>query len=228
MQTMTQHPLSPYLAAGFYTDALSKGRHRDIVGGRWDETGRAQMAVLRAEGLAPQHRLLDIGAGSLRLGCKAVPYLDPGHYWGTDQSGALMQRGYTVELAHKDRLPQTQLIEDANFGFPGIPANIDYAIAFAVFTHLPDGHLATALTNISAKFPTLHRLLFTVFLAPDRTTHKTRFRQPDGVVTHPDRAPYHMLADTVFQIAGASGFVVTRKDTQLPRGQTLFVAQRRA
>ena len=172
---MTAGPISPYLAPNFYTDALSNGRHRDIVGGRWDETGRAQMAALRAEGLAPHHRLLEIGAGSLRLGCKAVPYLDPGHYWATDLSGPLMQRGYGLELALKDRLPPAQLVEDADFTYPGIPANIDYAIAFAVFTHLPADHLHRALTNLAAQFPTLHRLLFTVFLAPDATQATTQY-----------------------------------------------------
>ena len=223
---MTTAPISPYLAPNFYTDALSKGRHRDIVGGRWDETGRAQMAALRAEGLAPHHRLLDIGAGALRLGCKAVPYLDPGNYWATDQSGPLMQRGYDLELVHKDRLPPTHLIEDADFTFPGLPATIDYAIAFAVFTHLPANHLQRALTNLAARFPTLQRLLFTVFLAPDATQATTQYRQPDGVVTHPNRAPYHMLAQDVARITLACGFSAQSRDTQLPRGQTLFVAWR--
>ena len=82
---MTRPP-SPYIVPGFYDRALADGRHRDIVGGRWDETGRLQIALLTARGLQPHHHLLDIGAGSLRLGCKAVPYLDPGHYWGTDAS----------------------------------------------------------------------------------------------------------------------------------------------
>lgn len=218
--------LSPYLAPNFYADALSKGRHRDIVGGRWDETGRVQMAALRAEGLMPHHRLLDVGAGALRLGCKAVPYLDPGHYWGTDLSGALMQRGYALELAHKDRLPPAHLIEDSDFSFHGIPDSIDYAIAFAVFTHLPADHLAIALTGLHRKFPTLHRLLFTVFLAPDASTAQTQHRQPDGVVTHPNRAPYHMLATDVLRVAQDAGFAAEPRQTQLPRGQTLFVAQR--
>ena len=222
---MKPRAISPYLAPDFYADALSKGRHRDIVGGRWDETGRVQMAALRAEGLMPHHRLLDIGAGSLRLGCKAVPYLDPGHYWGTDQSGALMQRGYALELAHKDRLPQTQLVEDADFTFPSIPPTIDYAIAFAVFTHLPADYLATALLHLHSKFPALHKLLFTVFVAPDAVTAKSQYRQPDGVVTHPDRAPYHMITAKVESMASAAGFAVERRDTQLPRGQILFVAQ---
>lgn len=225
---MTARPISPYLAPNFYDTALAKGRHRDIVGGRWDETGRVQMAALRAEGLMQHHRLLDIGAGSLRLGCKAVPYLDPGHYWATDQSAALMERGYTLELAQKDRLPPAQLIADADFSFPGIPGTIDFAIAFAVFTHLPAEYLATALANLHAKFPALQRLLFTVFLAPDPATARNQYRQPDGVVTHPDRAPYHQLAADISRLAHDAGFSLARRDIQLPRGQVLFVAQRLA
>lgn len=224
---MTAPPVSPYLAPNFYAEALSRGRHRDIVGGRWDETGRVQMAALVGEGLLPTHHLLDIGAGSLRLGSKAVPYLDPGHYWGTDLSGALMQRGYDLELTDKDRLPIAHLVEDPDFNFPGVPPNIDYAIAFAVFTHLPLGHLKAALTNLHNRFPTLQRLLFTVFLAPDAPTALAAFRQPDGVVTHPHRAPYHVLATDVLACTHDAGFSAESRPNLLPRGQILFVAERR-
>lgn len=215
-------PLSPYLKPGFYDDALAKGRHRDIVGGRWDETGRAQMALLRDQGLQPHHHLLDIGAGALRLGCKAVPYLDPGHYWATDQSVALMAQGHATELPDPTRLPADHLIEDADFQFPGIPPTITHAIAFAVFTHLPLGHLALALPHIHTRFPALQCLLFTVFLAP--ATHTGPLRQPDGVVTHPDRAPYHFTADAVLHLTTQSGFTAHLSQTRLPRGQILCIA----
>ena len=208
--------ISPYLKPGFYTDALSKGRHRDIVGGRWDETGRAQIAVLLAENLLPTHHLLDIGCGSLRLGCKAVPYLDPGHYWGTDQSTELMQRGHQTELADPNRLPQDHLIEDAAFQFPGVPDTITHAIAFAVFTHLPLPFLAQALASLH-KFPALQTLLFTVFLSDATTSH----RQPDGVVTHPNRAPYHFAAADILHATASAGFTATLHDHRLPRGQIL-------
>ena len=217
-------PVSPYHAPGFYADALAKGRHRDIVGGRWDETGRAQMAVLLDHGLRPDHHLLDIGAGSLRLGCKAVPYLQPGHYWATDLSGDLMRRGHETELHDASRLPHHHLIEDADFTFVGVPQTITHAIAFAVFTHLPGAHLHRALTQIRAKFPALQKLLFTVFLAPDAATSLHAHRQPDGVVTHPARAPYHLLAQDVAAMAQDTGFRVTPRDTRLPRGQVLYAA----
>lgn len=216
-------PPSPYLAPGFYDKALAEGRHRAIVGGRWDETGRLQMQALQAAGLERHHRLLDIGAGALRLGCRAVPYLDPGNYWATDASLALMQRGYEQELAAKDRLPPTQLIEDAAFTFPGVPAGIDFAIAFAVFTHLPEADLSGALSRARAAFPALRAFLFTVFLCPPG--HKGAFRQADGVVTHPDRPPWHLPQERVEAIAREAGFHTDFPGGMLPRGQALCVAR---
>ncbi len=217
-------PISPYHQPGFYDEALAKGRHRDIVGGRWEETGLIQMQLLLAAGLDRHHTLLDIGAGSLRLGCRAVAYLDAGHYWATDLSGALLKRGYDLELQDKSRLPADQLIEDANFAFPGVPATIDMAMAFAVFTHLPLSHLQAALPKVRARFPRLQKLLFTVFLAPDPQAAYAPLRQPDGVVTHPNRAPYHHLGPDVLHTAQTAGFTAALSDPCLPRGQILCTA----
>lgn len=219
--TPKERPTSPYLAPRFYEDALAQGRHRDIVGGRWDETGDLQLALLREAGLEPQHRLLDIGAGSLRLGCKAVAYLEPGGYWATDASRALMQRGHEVELTVPERLPLDHLIEDADFAFPGVPDNLDFAIAFAVFTHLPLSALHDALRAVSARFLRLRALLFTVFHGPEGTS---RFRQPDGVVTHVDRPPWHFSREAVAQACAAAALAATPSEHRLPRGQVLWTA----
>ena len=217
--------ISPYHKPGFYDEALAKGRHRDIVGGRWDETGALQLAILKQAGLKPRHHLLDIGAGSLRLGCKAVPFLDPGQYWATDLSGALLRRGYQTEIADKTRLSPEHLIEDAEFSFDGVPDTITHAIAFAVFTHLPMAYLRRALLSARARLPNLTLLAFTVFLAPDRAALTQPFRQPDGVVTHDLRAPYHMLAEDIPHLARASGWRVRAQTARLPRGQALYFAR---
>ncbi len=222
---MTKGLVSPYTAPDFYARALAKGRHRDIVGGRWDETGRAQMQVLHDAGLQPHHHLLDIGAGALRLGCKAVPYLNAGHYWATDASRALLLAGHAQELDDPARLPADHLVEDADFAFPGIPDTITHAIAFAVFTHLPMNHLRVALLSLRARFPALDTLLFTVFLAPDAAALPHPVRQPDGVVTHATRAPWHMLATDVLHLTRASGFTADLSPDRLPRGQALVVAR---
>ena len=215
---------NPYETVGFYDSAISAGRHRAIVGGRWEETGRIELKVLREAGLLPHHHLLDIGAGALRLGCKAVPYLEPGHYWATDASRAIMLAGWRAELADPARLDPAQLVEDARFDFPGIPAHITHAIAFAVFPHLPFAQLHRTLTNLH-RFERLDCFLFTVFLAPDPVALMTPYRQADGVVTHHNRAPFHFLEEDVNHLARSCGWRVARREVMLPRGQVLFAAQ---
>jgi len=216
--------VSPYDAA-FYARELARGRHREIVGGRWEETGEAQMAALVDAGLRPDHVLLDIGAGSLRLGCRAVPYLEPGHYWATDASRAMLLAGHGVELEDPDRLDPAQLIEDADFAFPGVPDTITHALCFAVFPHLPADYARRPFETLR-RFPSLQKYLFTVFLAPDPATCATPYRQRDGVVTHAHRPPYHMLESTLRAMAEETGWRLARDDRKLPRGQVLFIATR--
>lgn len=216
-----RRPTSPYLVPGFYDRALAEGRHRDVVGGRWEEIGRLQLALLQAHGMQPHHQLLDIGAGSLRLGCKAVPYLDPGHYWATDASRPLMLRGHTVELPDPDRLTADHLVEDADFAFPDLPDHMDYLIAFGVFTHLPPSQTAHALAQIARRWPAPRIFLFTVFLAPEGQAGQS-LRQPDGVVTHPDRPPYHLTETALLAMAQDAGLCLSRQPDRLPRGQVLW------
>lgn len=218
---------SPYDRPGFYAEAIAAGRHRDIVGGRWDETGRAQMAILRAAGMRPDHHLLDIGAGALRLGCKAVPYLEPGHYWATDPSRALMLAGHARELDDPARLDPAHLVGDAVFAFPGIPDTITHAIAFGVFAHLPATALEGALRGLR-RFTRLEWVGLTVFVLPQGLPVDAPFRQKDGVVTHGGRAPRHLPEPELHRIAAEAGWNLIRDDRMLPRGQVLFRAQRQA
>ena len=69
-------------------EAVDAGRHRQVVGGLWDEMGALQLNFLKDQGMAPRDVLLDIGCGTLRLGRLAIDYLDPGNYWGADRCSA--------------------------------------------------------------------------------------------------------------------------------------------
>ncbi|WP_339107181.1 class I SAM-dependent methyltransferase [Thioclava sp. GXIMD4216] len=216
---------APYTRPGFYADMLAKGMHRDIVGGRWEETGERQMEIIEEAGVLPHHHLLDIGAGPLRLGCKVVEYLDPGHYWATDASRALMLVGHGRELADPARLDPAQLVEDSGFEFPDIPERITHAIAFGVFPHLPPENLAICLRNLQ-RLPQLELFMFTVFLRPDEIEAELPYRQRDGVVTHAARAPHDMRAVTVHGMARDTGWSLREDPKKLPRGQILFHARR--
>jgi hypothetical protein len=133
------HKVAPYAFAPPQGDeGIAKVGHRNYVGGLWDEIGQLQFDFLVSHGLKPQHRLLDIACGSLRLGVKAIPYLEPEHYLGIDKEAGLIQAGLEKELDAKVRdAKKPAFVVSSSFEFEKLPRTADYAIAQSLFTHLP-------------------------------------------------------------------------------------------
>ena len=112
--------------------------HRIYVGGLWDSMGQHQFDFLVQRGLQPEHVLLDIACGSLRLGVKAIPYLQPGHYLGVEKEPLLLELGIREELGEDlatDKKPR--LLQNDQFAFELLATPVDVAIAQSLFTHLP-------------------------------------------------------------------------------------------
>ena len=40
---------------------IESGKHREFVGGIWEDMGSLQQAFLKQEGLLPGHKLVDVG-----------------------------------------------------------------------------------------------------------------------------------------------------------------------
>ena len=197
--------ISNYYDAASMDAAVERGEHREVIGGMWDEIGRLQIDFLKENGLTPERTLLDIGCGSLRLGLRAVEYLAPCNYWGTDLNLALLNAGYEREIVParlSDKLPRCHLIEDRDFKFEGIPSEIDFAIATSVFTHLPLNHLRLCLANLARRVQSSCTFFFTIFTPPDGLSVTQSHTQPrGGKITHPHQDPYHYLAADVHHAA---------------------------
>lgn len=117
---------------------IAKIGHRAYVGGMWEEIGQLQFDFLVAQGLRPEHRLIDVACGALRLGVKAIPYLEPGHYLGIDKEAGLIKAGLEHELPPAVRAShQPQLLVDADFGFDKFGVQADFAMAQSLFSHFP-------------------------------------------------------------------------------------------
>lgn len=207
------------------SEHVEAGQHREFIGGMWDEIGSLQIEFLKANGLKPGNRLLDIGCGSLRLGVRAADYLDSGNYWGTDISESLLNAGHEREiipagLAHK--LPRSNLIVDTGFSFPDVPRQFDFAMAQSVFTHLPLNHMRQCLANLAAHVEGACTFFMTVFIAPDEELMKPCKQQPGGVLTHPIRDPYHYSqADLQHVVRGLPWTVGEAIDWGHPRNQKI-------
>lgn len=146
---------------------IESGLYRDRVGGLWDELGELQLRFLIAQGLRPEHRLLDMGCGALRGGVRFVEYLDPGHYFGVDVNQSLLEAGYERELddALRAKLPRENLrVSDrfqCNFG-----VRFDFAIAQSLFTHLSFNQIRLCLFRVARNTSPGGRFFATYFEVP--------------------------------------------------------------
>jgi hypothetical protein len=223
--------ISDYYNKAGIAAAVEQGGHRNLIGGLWDEVGELQMRFLLANGLEPENTLLDVGCGSLRLGVRAVEFLGPGKYWGTDLNSALLDAGYEKEVVPAglaDKLPRAQLLEDAEFSFNGVPTNIDFAIATSVFTHLPLNHMRLCLANLAQHVATPCTFYFTIFMVPQGASFTKSYTQPKaGVITHPHQDPYHYsIADVRYAAAETPWSIEFIGDWDHPRNQMMVKAHK--
>lgn len=123
--------------------------HRDYVGGLWEEIGQLQFDFMVAQGLQPEHTLLDIGCGSLRGGIHFINYVNSNNYLGVDKERELINRGVELELG-KELLAEKQpeFIVNNHFGFDKFSKVPDFAIAHALFTHLVEHDIRLCLVNL--------------------------------------------------------------------------------
>jgi SAM-dependent methyltransferase len=123
--------------------------HRGYVGGLWEEMGELQFQFLLSRGLQPEHYLLDIACGSLRLGVKAIPYLQVGHYLGVEKESTLIEAGLQQELsAELVRTKCPQIVQSDSFAFDQLGQQVDMALAQSLFTHLPPVWIEQCLRNL--------------------------------------------------------------------------------
>ncbi|MCC6869947.1 MAG: class I SAM-dependent methyltransferase [Burkholderiales bacterium] len=205
------------------TDAeIAAGIHRDFVGGLWDEVGRLQFDYLRAHGLLPQHRLLDVGCGALRGGIHFVRYLAPGHYHGLDVNASLLAAGRRELAAAGLGGLEVHLVADDGFRADRFGVRFDLAIAVSLFTHLPMNSIVRCLAAVGPTLAPGARFHASYFEAPAAVWLDPLPHAPGDIVTHYDRDPYHYAFAELRLLGGLAGLAVERiGDWQHPRGQRM-------
>jgi hypothetical protein len=134
------------------TPSVSQMGHRAYVGGdgvNWEKIGRLQFNFLVAQGLRPQHVLVDIACGSLRGGVLYIPYLNSGNYLGMDISADLIKAGVDSELGQTlFEIKRPELIVSDSFEFAKFSRQPDFAIAQSLFTHLVGPDICLCMKNL--------------------------------------------------------------------------------
>jgi hypothetical protein len=139
------------LTRGGGSKRIRKKGHRDYVGGAWDELGVIQFDFLVAQGLKPEHVLIDVACGSLRAGVHFIPYLDVGNYLGIDRQPLLIERGVEMELgAELAAEKKPEFVISSEFEFEKFSKKPDFGLANSLFTHLEPKHIEQCLRNLRA------------------------------------------------------------------------------
>jgi SAM-dependent methyltransferase len=199
-----------------YYNVMRPEDHRLAVGGKWDEVGELQLRFLRAHGLLPEHRVLDLGCGALRAGIHLVRYLESGHYYGLDLNSHLINAGYERELwplGLAAKLPLDHLKVSADFGASQFGVAFDFVIAHSVWTHLPLDEIGRCLRQVAPTLAPTGRFYATLHVAPENVSLSTTIvqhaprslRDPPRVVTHGDRDFFHVHISDVARLAHELG-----------------------
>ena len=121
--------------------------YKRYVGGKWEESSKAQLELMIKNGLKKEHKLLDIGCGAFRGGKLFIDYLDKGNYYGIDKHKWLVDAGINNEIYNYEEKQPNIIVNDC-FDFSQFNTKFDFAIATSVFTHLKKDKIKQCLDNL--------------------------------------------------------------------------------
>lgn len=102
----------------------------------YDLISALQVSLLLAAGLRENHRLCDMGCGSLRAGRMFIPYLIEDCYFGLEPEEWLVREGIEKELGRAIldvKRPRFRFVSD--FSLEAFGTEFDFVVAQSVFSH---------------------------------------------------------------------------------------------
>ena len=104
----------------------------------WKMKQDFQIQFLLSRGLKSEHKLMDIGCGTLRGGIPIIRHLNAGNYYGIEVRNEVLEEGKKELIEEKLVDKNPVLINFSDFDELGIDESFDVVFAFSVLIHLND------------------------------------------------------------------------------------------
>jgi len=104
-----------------------------------------QIEFLKSVGLKPEHKLFEIGCGTLRGGIPIIEHLNRNNYHGMDVSLERVNEGIEEVLEHNLEYKNPSLTIAQRLSKIRMENKLDYIWAFSVLIHMDDKSLEDAL-----------------------------------------------------------------------------------
>jgi SAM-dependent methyltransferase len=116
----------------------------------FERVGRLCVDVLLREGLSPSSRVLDFGAGALRVGYWLMRLLDPGCYFAIEPNREMLKVGLE-RIVEPDVLARAGASFDHNdrFDFSVFGESFDFVLARSIWTHASKSQMAVMLASFA-------------------------------------------------------------------------------
>jgi Methyltransferase domain len=228
------------MSDGFATEEQLRGvglpvgaRHyRAYVGlpERYDELAALQFRVFIELGLREQHKVLEVGCGSLRFGRLLLPYLLPDHYVGVEPEQWLVQEGIRHELGESIiAIKQPQFCFEPECDFDHFGRAFDYIIMQSIITHAPFDWVRRCAARISAVLAEPNGVVVGTYLEGQNDYQGTKWAYPD-IITYREETLQRLFASvglswrTLTQFphpAGVTWFLLSREMPAAPESASL-------
>jgi SAM-dependent methyltransferase len=116
----------------------------------FERVGRHTFVTALVHGLLPHHRLLDFGAGCLRLGFWFVRFLDSGRYYAIEPEARMVEAGRRHlfdPVLWGQKAPKVHISGKCDMTHFGVP--FDFVIARSILTHTTPAMLAKILDEFA-------------------------------------------------------------------------------
>lgn len=108
---------------------------------RFEDVGRNTLATAIRYGLMPDHQVLDIGAGSLRVGWWLLQYIKPSNYYVIEPDKD------TIDTAARIIGEDINIYYNSDFVFPAV--KFDFVVARSIWTHASKTMIAKMLSEFA-------------------------------------------------------------------------------
>ena len=124
---------------------------------RFENLGRKSLAAMINYGLMPDHKVLDVGAGSLRVGWWLFHYIEPSNYYAIEPVRS------RIDPAVKMLGVDIHTYYNEDFEFPDV--KFDFVIARSIWTHASKVMIAKMLSEFAENSSADAKFLASVLLA---------------------------------------------------------------
>jgi len=199
-------------------EGITPGAHhyRAFVGATetYDIFSHMQFSLMTLLGLRQEHRLLDIGCGSLRGGKLFLMYLLPDRYFGIEPERWLVEEGIKREVGHElVQRKRPRFLFEKDFPCTEFGVAFDFILAQSIFSHASLAQITQCLAQARAA------MTETSIFAASFVEGECDFE--GSVWVYPETVRYR--STTIERVASEAGLSCRRLDWFHMGGQTWYL-----